>query len=84
MENIEKLISSIVLITFGVDFLRYHTKFAKGALDSEVSFWRVFGKRRIISAKYQLYVKVFILVFGLLLLLGGVLQLYQFLSPMGL
>ena len=76
---LEKLITGIVLTISGIAFLRHRAYFIKGALDSEIALWKFFHKERSISEGYQRYARIFVLVFGLLLLIGGVVQLYQFL-----
>lgn len=77
MENLERIISGIVIIIFGIIFVVYRTRFSKLILDSELYFWKFFGKERAIGKVYEVFVNTFVLILGFLFFIFGFFQIFQ-------
>lgn len=78
MEEFEKLITGIIFLVFGSVFSLYNKKYAKGIIESQKAFDKVFQVSKNYGLRAEVFVRAFFLLFGIIFLLGGVFQLYKF------
>lgn len=75
--EIEGLINGIVLLVFGITFSIYSGKLARAGAAAQNTLLRELGKKKVVGSGYILYGKIFILILGIALVLGGAYQIYS-------